>query len=163
MEDLGTIWIGNDHGGYDLKMRVLEHLVAQEIAVHNVGCDSKERVRYPIFAARVASAVSRGEARRGILICTTGVGMSIMANKYRGVRASLCTSTLMARLTRAHNDSNILCLAGGLTGPVEALEMVDIWLRTPYDGGRHTRSLDLIAAAEAALCNPGGWESDEPA
>lgn len=160
MED---IWIGNDHGGYELKLAVAEHLRAQGIRVRNVGTDSAEIVRYPYYASLVAEAVVRGEARRGILICSTGIGMSIMANKYRGIRASVCTSATMGRLTRAHNDSNILCLGGKITGVFEALEILDAWLNTPYEGGRHAISLGLIGEAEEALCRSKLWSPTDPA
>jgi len=156
------IWIGNDHGGYDLKQQVVEHLKKKGIAVHDVGTGSTEIVRYPYYAARVAGAVSEGRARRGILICSTGIGMSVIANKFKGVRASLCTSTYMGKMTRAHNDSNILCLGGKITGSFEALDILDAWLATEYEGGRHAISLGLIAEAEGALCNPAGWHPEEP-
>ena len=152
-----SIWIGNDHGGHDLKLQIMEYLTKKEISVHNVGCDSAEIVRYPYFAAKVAEAVSRGVASRGILICSTGIGMSIIANKYKGVRASLCTSTYMGKMTRAHNNSNILCLGGKITGVLEALDILEAWLSTPYEGGRHDISLGLIAEAEELLCSAADW------
>jgi ribose 5-phosphate isomerase B len=157
-----TIWIGNDHGGYVLKAAIIRYLEEQRYNVHNVGSDSSEIVRYPYYAARVAGAVSRGEATRGILICSTGIGMSIIANKYKGVRAALCTSSYMARVTRLHNDSNILCLGGRITGDLEALDIVATWLNTGYEGGRHDISLGLIAEAEETLCNTGLWEPSGP-
>ena len=152
------IWIGNDHGGFDLKKQIVEHLAKKGIAVRDVGCDSTEIVRYPYYAAKVAGAVSEGVAARGILICSTGIGMSIIANKFKGVRASLCTSTFMGKMTRAHNDSNILVLGGKITGVLEALDILDAWLSTEYEGGRHAISLGLIQEAEEALCNPAGWQ-----
>ena len=159
MED---IWIGNDHGGYDLKLAVMEHLGGLGIAVRNVGTDSTEIVRYPYYASLVSEAIVRGEARRGILICSTGIGMSIIANKYKGIRASLCTSTYMGRLTRAHNDSNILCLGGKITGVLEALDILDAWLKTPYDGGRHDISLGLIGEAEGRMSSGTLWSPHDP-
>jgi len=114
-------------------------------------------VRYPLFAAHVADAVSKGIAKRGILICSTGIGMSIIANKYKNVRASLCTTTYMGKITRAHNDSNILCLGGKITGVFEALDILEAWLTTEYEGGRHDISLGLIKDAENEICNPKGW------
>jgi len=159
MED---ILIGNDHGGYELKLAVLEHLRTRGISHLNVGSDSTEIVRYPYYASRVAEAVSRGEARRGILICSTGIGMSIIANKCKGIRASLCTSTYMGRMTRAHNDSNILCLGGRITGVFEALDILDAWLTTPYEGGRHDISLGLITEAEGHLCTGAAWRPPDP-
>ncbi len=150
--DQAKVWIGNDHGGYELKLHILELLRQRGIAYHDVGTGSIEIVRYPYFAAEVAGAVARGSAKRGILICSTGIGMSIIANKFKGVRASLCTSTYMGRMTRAHNDSNLLCLGGKITGVFEALDIVNVWLDTAYEGGRHDISLGLIQEAEAALC-----------
>lgn len=157
-----TIWIGSDHGGYELKLRIVEHLGAKGFSVHDVGSNSADTVRYPYYAAKVAGAVSRGKARRGVLICSTGIGMSIVANKFKGVRAALCTTTYMARMTRAHNDANVLCLGGKTTGEFEALDMLDTWLATEYEGGRHDISLDLIAEMEASLCNEGSWEPTGP-
>jgi len=142
------IWIGCDHGGYELKLHVLEYLEKKGIGVIDVGCDSTEIVRYPHYAAKVAGAVARGETARGILICSTGIGMSIAANKYKGVRAALCTSTYMGKMTRAHNDSNILCLGGKCTGVFEALDILEAWLTTPFEGGRHSISLGLIEEIE---------------
>ena len=159
MED---IWIGNDHGGYELKLAVLEQLRARGIMVRNVGSDSTEIVRYPYYASLVAEAVVRGEAHRGLLICSTGIGMSIIANKYTGIRAAVCTSTYMGRITRAHNDSNILCLGGRITGVFEALDILDAWLATSYEGGRHDISLGLIRDAERSLATGALWSPPDP-
>lgn len=156
------IWIGNDHGGYALKLRIIEYLKDKGYHVNDVGCDSTEIVRYPYFAAKVAGAVSRGEAARGILICSTGIGMSIIANKYRRVRASLCATTYLAKMTRAHNDSNILCLGGKTTGEFEALDILETWLTTEYLGGRHDISVGLIADAEQAMFGDDAWEPSGP-
>jgi ribose 5-phosphate isomerase B len=156
--DTNTLWIGNDHGGYDLKRQIMEHIKKNHgIAAHNVGADTTEIVRYPHYAAHVAEAVSEGKASRGILICSTGIGMSIIANKFKGVRASVCTSSYTAKMTRAHNDSNILCLGGKTIGLFEALDMVDIWLTTDYEGGRHDISLGLVSEAEDALSSGCAW------
>lgn len=157
-----TIWIGNDHGGYDLKLPIVEHLKKRDLAVHDVGCHSTEIVRYPYYAAQVAEAIVRGEARRGILICSTGIGMSIIANKYRGIRASMCSSSCMGKMTRAHNDSNVLCLGGKITGVFEALDILEVWLATPYEGGRHDISLGLIREAETAILSCGLWNPADP-
>jgi ribose 5-phosphate isomerase B len=151
------IWIGNDHGGAELKPRLVAHLAARGLAVHDVGSNGPDIVRYPLFAAQVAGAVSRGIAPRGILICSTGIGMSIIANKFKGVRASLCTSVHMGTMTRAHNDSNLLCLGGKITAPDEAVAILDAWLDTPFEGGRHCISLDFIQEAEALLTNRADW------
>ena len=156
------IWIGCDHGGYELKLRVNEYLESKGIPVRDVGCHSTDIVRYPYYAALVSEAILRGEAERGILICSTGVGMSIIANKYRGIRASLCTSTYMGKMTRAHNDSNALCLGGKITGVFEALDILEAWLTTPYEGGRHNISLGLISQAEKALASADNWNPADP-
>ena len=156
------IWIGCDHGGYELKLRVIEYLGSKGIPVRDVGCHSADIVRYPYYAALVAEAILRGEAERGILICSTGIGMSIVSNKYRGIRASLCTSTYMGKMTRAHNDSNVLCLGGKITGVFEALDILEAWLTTPYEGGRHNISLGLILQAEKVLASADAWNPDDP-
>jgi ribose 5-phosphate isomerase B len=160
--DKSAIWIGSDHGGFELKSQIAEHLEKKGIAVHDVGCHSEEIVRYPYYAAQVAEAIVKKEASRGILICSTGIGMSIIANKYKGIRASLCTSVHMGKMTRAHNDSNLLCLGGKITGVPEALEILDAWLATPFEGGRHEISLGLIGEAERAISNCGMWEPVDP-
>jgi ribose 5-phosphate isomerase B len=148
-----VIEIGCDHGGYELKTHLIAHLRQRGLAVHDVGTDSTEIVRYPVYAERVAGAISRKESSRGILICSTGIGMSIIANRFPGVRASLCTSSYMAKMTRAHNDSNLLCLGGKITGVHHAVDILDAWLDATYEGGRHDISLGLIAQMEENLCH----------
>lgn len=154
------IWIANDHGGYILKKQIIAHLEQNGIKVKDVGCDSEDIVRYPYYAAQVAAAVSNGEIERGILICSTGIGMSIIANKYPRVRAALCHSEYEAKMTRAHNDSNVLCLGGKTLGVYPALEIVDIWLSTAYMGGRHEISLNLIREAESVNLSGQCWLPD---
>jgi ribose 5-phosphate isomerase B len=149
--DKNEIWLGNDHGGYELKCQIIEHLSKKNIRFRDVGSHSTDIVRYPYYAAEVAKAVSCGTVCKGLLICSTGIGMSIIANKFKGIRASLCTSTYMGKMTRAHNNSNILCLGGKITGAIEALDIVDAWLATEYEGGRHDISLGLIGQAEEAM------------
>lgn len=144
------IWIGNDHGGYELKKHLLVYLDEHGLPYRDLGCHTSEIVRYPYYAIQVAHAVSAGQINRGILICSTGIGMSIVANRYPGVRASLCTSTYMAKMTRAHNDSNLLCLGGMMTAKLEALDILETWLNTPYEGGRHELSLSLIQEIDQA-------------
>jgi ribose 5-phosphate isomerase B len=152
------IMIGNDHGGYRLKLAALTYLEGRkDIELENIGTDSEEIVRYPYYASTVARAVATGAVDRGILICSTGIGMSIAANRRKGVRASLCTSTYMARMTRAHNNSNLLCLGGRITGDLEALDILETWLDTPYDGGRHDISLGLICDMEEVLSLDAEW------
>ena len=148
------IYIGNDHGGYELKQSIMEHLKKRGIAYIDTGSSTREIVRYPYYAAKIAGAVSRGEADRGILICSTGIGMSILANRFKGVRASLCTDTYMAKMTRAHNDSNVLCLGGKVIGELEALDILDAWLDTEYEAGRHSISLSLLGEAASPLRPP---------
>lgn len=156
------IWIGNDHGGYELKLEICKLLEQKGIMYRDVGCDSTDIVRYPYYAAQVASAVATGAAKRGILICSTGNGMAMMANKFKGIRATLCTSTFMGKMARKHNDSNILCLGGKITGLFEALDITETWLDTEFEGGRHCISLDLIEEAEETLCAANAWQSDQP-
>jgi ribose 5-phosphate isomerase B len=160
--DKETIWIGNDHGGNDLKLQIIEYFKEKGIKYKDVGCSSTEIVRYPYYANKVAGAVSSGECERGILICSTGIGMSIIANKYKGVRASLCTSTYMGKMTRAHNNSNLLCLGGKITGTLEAIDILEAWLTTEFEGGRHNISLGLIEEAEESLCNSDVWVPIDP-
>jgi len=152
------IMIGNDHGGYKLKLVVVKHLISRGIEVEDIGTDSEEIVRYPYYAAQVAQAVRAGTVDRGILICSTGIGMSIVANRFKGVRASLCTSTYMGKMTRAHNDSNLLCLGGKITGEFEALDILEAWIDTPYDCGRHDISLELIKEIEEAVTLDKEWQ-----
>ncbi len=147
-----TILIGNDHGGYEFKKEFLKYFKEKGTVFKNIGSNSLDIVRYPYYAARVAGDVSEGRARRGILICSTGIGMSIFANRFKGVRAALCTSTFMAKMTRKHNDSNILCLGGKITGVAEALDILETWLNTGFEGGRHSISLDLIRSSDDCGC-----------
>jgi ribose 5-phosphate isomerase B len=140
-----SIWIGNDHGGYEMKLRLMDYLREKDIAATDIGAHTDEISRYPRYAAQIAKAVSEGACKRGILICSTGIGMSIAANRFANVRASLCTSAYMGKMTRAHNDSNILCLGGKITPPEEALAILEAWLATPFEGARHTISLNMLA------------------
>ena len=148
---VGKVIIGNDHGGYLAKLEVVKFLSGKGVEVVDVGTGSEEIVRYPHYVRLVAGAVARGEMARGILICSTGIGMSIAANKIKGVRAALCTSTYMAKMTRRHNDSNILCLGGKITGTFELLDIVETWLENEFEGGRHCISLGLIEEMEKEL------------
>ena len=156
------VWVGCDHGGYQLKTAIIAELEKQGVDFVDVGTNSTEIVRYPFYAAKVASAVSRGTADRGILICSTGIGMSIIANRYRGVRASLCTTGYMGRMTRAHNNSNVLCLGGRITGDLEAIDILHERLTTDFEGGRHEISLGMIADAEGHMSSGDPWTTDDP-
>ena len=160
--DSDSIWIGNDHGGYEMKCQLVEHLEQKGVPVVDIGSNSTDIVRYPYFAAKIAGAVSKGDIKRAILVCSTGIGMSIIANKFKGVRASVCTSTYLAKMTRAHNNSNVLCLGGKVTGIFEAVDIVDTWIDTDYEGGRHDISLGLLREAEEAISRPEGWTPSGP-
>lgn len=152
------VYIGNDHGGYHMKMEIAEYLRKHGHEVTDVGSGSTDIVRYPYYAAEVARAVQSGKADRGILICSTGIGMSIIANKFKKVRAAVCTDTYCARMTRAHNNSNVLCLGGKVTGSALAQDMVETWMTTEYEGGRHDISLGLIEEAEDAMIGGAPWK-----
>lgn len=145
------IVIGNDHGGTELKNAIVEYFSGLGYEFEDIGTDSSQIVRYPHYAALAASRVACGVSERGILICSTGIGMSIIANKFKGIRAALCTSTYMAKMTRKHNNANILCLGGQITGKLEALDIVQTWLSTGFEGGRHLISLGMIGEAECRM------------
>jgi ribose 5-phosphate isomerase B len=136
-KDKSPIIIGSDHAAYDLKEIIKGFLVERGIDVHDAGAYSKDSVDYPDFAIKVASMVSKGKFERGILLCGTGIGMSMVANKFPHVRAALCTDLFSTTMSRRHNNSNILVLGGRITGDALALEIVRTWLETPFDGGRH--------------------------
>ena len=140
--------IGSDHGGFELKESVIRHLKEIGMEVKDVGCYSKDSCDYPIFGHAVAKAVASGECERGIVICTTGIGISITANKTKGIRCALCSEPLSAKMTRLHNDANVLCLGARVIGAGAALELVDVFLNTEFEGGRHQRRVDLITAIE---------------
>jgi ribose 5-phosphate isomerase B len=138
------IAIASDHGGFDLKRHLVKYLLKQGHAVIDLGPRSRASVDYPDYARRVAEAVAAGEIPLGILLCGTGIGMSIVANRYQGVRAALAHDTYTARLAKAHNNANVLVLGGRVTGPGLAEEIVDTWLKTRFEGGRHQRRVNLV-------------------
>ena len=138
------IAIGSDHGGFALKKEILRHLEARGLAYKDFGCYSEESCDYPVYGKAVARAVAAGEYPRGILICGTGIGISVAANKVRGIRCALCSDCFTAEMTRRHNDSNILALGGRVLGPGLALKIVDLFLDTPFDGGRHLRRVEML-------------------
>lgn len=142
------IFVGSDHGGFELKAAVLELLRKREIECADLGTDGSHSVDYPDFAAKVASAVSSGEAELGILICGTGIGMSISANKFPGVRAALVHDQFTAQMSREHNNANILVMGGRVLSPEQGQKMVETWLDAEFEGGRHQNRLDKIAALE---------------
>ena len=138
------IIIGCDHGGLNLKNKVVEHLKEIGYEVEDVGTYTSDSVDYPIYAKKVAHAVADGKYEKGIIICGTGIGVSIVANKVKGIRASLCGDTFSAKATRQHNNSNILCMGERVIGAGLALDIVDIWLTTEYEGGRHQKRIDMM-------------------
>ncbi len=136
--------IGSDHGGVELKTHLIKFLEAKGIVVEDAGCHGTASVDYPEYGAKVAKAVVAGKAEAGIVICGTGIGISIAANRVKGARASLCHNTTYAKLTRQHNDSNILALGGRFVSFNEAEAIVQTWLSTEYEGGRHQNRVDLL-------------------
>lgn len=140
--------IASDHGGLELKEAVREFLAGRGIAVRDLGTLNSDSVDYPDFGEKAARAVARGEAEKGILICGTGIGMSIVANKFPGVRAALATDEFTARMSKEHNNANILVMGGRVLSPDEACRMVGVWLDTTFEGGRHQRRLEKIAQIE---------------
>ncbi len=145
------IAIGADHGGVELKEALVAELRARGEEVLDVGTSGPASVDYPDYARAVAERVSRREAARGILVCTSGIGMSIAANKFPGVRAALVADATAARMAREHNDANVLVFGGGMTGEFHARELLRVFLETPFAGGRHQRRVDKIADLERDL------------
>lgn len=139
------IAIGSDHGGYELKQTVIRYLEEKGISYQDFGCNSKDSVDYPIYGKEVAHAVADGVCEKGIVICTTGIGISIAANKIPKVRCALCSDTLSAKMTRLHNDANVLALGGGMIGPNLALDIVETFLNTSFSGEeKHQRRVNLL-------------------
>ena len=146
------IVIGSDHRGVEIKARLIVFLRSLGHEVLDVGTDGAESVDYPDFAYEVAKRVGKAEMERGLLICGTGIGMSISANKVRGVRAAACQDVLTAEMCRRHNDANVLCLSADLVGEDQMTQMIRIFLETSFDGGRHARRVEKIAKIEAEQC-----------
>ncbi len=142
------IAIGCDHGGYELKLAVIEHLKSKGYEVKDFGCSSSDSVDYPDYAYPVAKSVANGESEKGVLICGTGIGMSIAANKVKGIRCALCSDTFSAHATREHNDSNILALGARVVGLNLALDIIDTWLAAEFTGGRHANRIEKITRIE---------------
>ena len=142
------IALGSDHGGFDLKQRVKAYLDEKHIPYKDYGCDSKESCDYPIFGKAAAEAVASGECEKGIVICTTGIGISITANKVKGIRCALCGDPLSASLTRRHNNANMLAMGAGIVGKNLAENIVDTFLNTQFEGGRHERRVNALMAIE---------------
>ena len=142
------IALASDHGAYALKELVKKHLQDRGLEVKDFGTYSKDSCDYPDFAGPAAQAVASGECDRGIVLCTTGIGVSITANKIKGIRCALLSELMSARLTRQHNDTNMLAMGAGVVGEMLALEIVDTWLDTEFQGGRHQRRIDKMMAYE---------------
>lgn len=138
------IALAADHGGFELKEKIKEHLQQKGINVLDLGCHTEESVDYPDYGKACGEAVMRGDAERGIVICGTGIGISIAANKVKGIRCALCTSLFMAEMSRKHNNANMLALGGRILEAGLALDIVDVWLATEFEGGRHQRRVDLL-------------------
>lgn len=139
------IAVGSDHGGFELKQQVVEFLSKAGHEVESVGCFGLASVDYPNFADKVCALVKAGTCERGILICGTGIGMSIAANRHRDIRAALCHEAFTARMSREHNNANVLCLGARVIGPELALEIVRAWVAAEFAGGRHQRRLDMLS------------------
>jgi ribose 5-phosphate isomerase B len=142
------IALGADHAGWRLKEEIKAWLLDRGLPVLDFGTHGPDSVDYPEYAAQVAEAIAVVKAERGILICGTGIGMAMAANKVPGIRAAFCPDLFTARLSREHNDANVLALGGRLTGAELALEIVEMWLRTPFQGGRHARRVGQITGLE---------------
>lgn len=139
------IALGSDHGGYELKKEIIAYLEENNYEYKDYGCDTKESCDYPVYAKRVAHAITSGECDQGILICGTGIGISIAANKIKGIRAALCHDTFSAQATREHNDANILAMGARVIGPGLALKIVETFLNTPFSNDeRHIRRIQQI-------------------
>lgn len=142
------IIVGADHGGVELKDSIKKHLKEKGYEVVDVGTNSKDSCDYPVYAHRLCKKLQDGEAPLGILVCGTGLGMSIAANKHKGIRAACCSDTFSARMTRVHNDANVLCLGGRVLGDALALELVDNFISAEFEGGRHERRVGMLSDIE---------------
>lgn len=145
------ISLGCDHGGYELKEIIKKHLESKEFEIIDVGTYSLDSVDYPDYGSKAAELVAKKEVDKGIVICTTGIGISIAANKIKGIRCALCTNAYMAKMTRLHNDANMLALGAGIVGKNLALDIVDTWLDTDFEGGRHIKRVEKIMEIENTL------------
>lgn len=138
------IAIASDHGGYELKEAVKKHLLQRGFEIIDLGTDSEVSVDYPTYGKQCGETVAAGKADRGIVFCGTGIGISMAANKVKGIRCALCTDEHLAAMTRRHNDANLLALGGRTTDPEKAVSITDVWLDTPFEGGRHQRRVDML-------------------
>lgn len=148
MSETYTVALGCDHGGYALKEALKDYLAQQGIPCQDFGCHSEDSCDYPEFARQAARAVAEGRCRFGVVVCTTGIGVSMCANKVKGVRCALCHEPWSAQMTRRHNNANMLALGAGITGPMLAERIVDVFLSTDFEGGRHERRVGLMMDIE---------------
>lgn len=155
MSLIKSLVIASDHAGYDLKESVKNFLKEQGVSAEDLGTNSSAPVDYPDLGLKLAKAVSNQEVEHGIIICGTGIGMSIVVNRFPGIRGTLCVDVYTAKLCREHNDSNILIMGGRVVGQGLANEIVRTWLMTPFEGGRHQKRLDKINGIEELLKNGG--------
>ena len=142
------IALGSDHGGFDLKCEIIEHLKERGLEYKDFGCMDKSSCDYPVFGKATAEAVANGECEKGIVICTTGIGISMVANKVKGVRACVCSEPYTAVMSRKHNNANVLCFGARVVGSELAKMIVEEWLNAEFEGGRHQRRVDLIMEIE---------------
>ncbi|MBN1331494.1 ribose 5-phosphate isomerase B [Candidatus Dojkabacteria bacterium] len=141
---VNKIYLASDHGGLGLKMKIIEYLKEADIKIEDLGTNSSDSVDYPDFAHKLCKKVLRNKSSQGILFCGTGLGMSIAANRYKGIRAALCHDHFTAAMSKKHNDSNVLCIGGRTTGEETAKDIVKTWLESTFEEGRHTRRLGKI-------------------
>ena len=156
------IAIGSDHGGFELKQMLVEKLASSGHEVSDLGCNSNDSVDYPDFADQVCEQVLDGKVQYGILVCGTGIGMSMAANRNQGIRAALCHTEYSARMSREHNDANILCLGARVTGPGVVEEIVATWLETEFEGGRHQNRIDKVGKQQTSDGRGNRTNSYEP-
>ncbi len=152
MSDIRMIAIGCDHAGYELKCEVLKHLDERGIKCVDVGTHSNESVDYPVYAKSLCNLIVNGDVECGILICGTGIGMSMAANKVKGIRAAVCSDEFSAEFTRRHNDANVMCIGARVLAKEKALKLIDIFLDSPFEGGKHKTRIDMIADIENGIC-----------
>jgi len=138
------IAIGCDHGGYNLKQNIIKYLEENGVEYKDFGTYTADSCDYPVFAEKVCDAVTGGECEKGILVCGTGIGMSMAANKHKGIRAAVCSDAFSTEFTRRHNDANVMCMGERTLGPGLALKLVEIFLNTPFDGGKHLRRISMF-------------------
>lgn len=141
---MAKIAVGSDHGGFNLKNKIIKFLEEKGYEVKDYGTYSTDSCDYPVYAKAVAKSVASGENEKGIIVCGSGIGVSIAANKVKGVRAALCHESHSAMLSRLHNNANVLCLGERITGESLALDIVDVWLKSEYEGGRHQKRIDML-------------------